>query len=133
MANLNMLTNLAEITEEQRLAKAITQIINKDRYRWMVGVITTGFKEIVDNNSSVRCPTAMTNGRDEWYSRAFVAQMSDPELRYLVLHENSHKWMRDMDIWEHLAKICARTANMAMDHVNKLLLKIGRASRRESV
>lgn len=122
MANLNMLTNLAEITEEQRLAKAITQIINKDRYRWMVGVITTGFKEIVDNNSSVRCPTAMTNGRDEWYSREFVAQMSDPELRYLILHENSHKWMRDMDIWEHLAKICARTANMAMDHVNNLLL-----------
>ena len=122
MQTINMLTHLDEITEEQRLAKAITQIINKDRYRWMVGVVTTGFNEIVDENSSVRCPTAMTNGRDEWYSRKYVAGLSDPELRYLVLHENSHKWMRDMDVWEHLAKVCARTANMAMDHVNNLLL-----------
>ena len=122
MQSLNMLTKLAEITEEQRIAKATTQIINKDRYRWMVGVITTGFKEVVDDESLVQCSTAMTNGRDEWYNREFIRELSDPELRYLILHENSHKWMRDMFIWKHLAKICARTANMGMDHVNNLLL-----------
>jgi predicted metal-dependent peptidase len=117
---LNMLTNPLDITEEQRIAKAVTKIINEERYRWLVGVITTGFKEVVDDPNV--CATAMTNGRDEWYNRDFIRDLSDAELRYLILHENSHKWMRDMEVWVHLSKLCATTANMAMDHVNNLLL-----------
>ena len=81
------------LTEEQRLAKARVAIINKDRYKPMAGTLMIGTSEITDDPS---CKTAYTNGRDEKYSREFVKKLNDAELRFLVLHENEHKYRRHL-------------------------------------
>jgi len=67
-------------------------------------------------------PTACTNGRDEWYGRAFVQSLSDKELAFVVLHENLHKALRHMTTWSKLRAIDARLTNMALDFVINLML-----------
>jgi len=97
-----MLIQPKELTLEQRLTKAIFMIVNHERYQWQAGVIAIGEKVVTDADSldemERMVTTAMTNGRDEWYSRDFCNDMTDAELRYMVLHENAHKFMRVMNI-----------------------------------
>lgn len=102
------------LTEEQRLAKARVAIINKDRYKPMAGTLMIGTSEITDDPS---CKTAYTNGRDEKYSREFVKKLNDAELRFLVLHENEHKYRRHLYVYKHLHDIHPVIANIAMDHM----------------
>ena len=121
-----MLIQPKELTLEQRLTKAIFMIVNHERYQWQAGVIAIGEKVVTDADSldemERMVTTAMTNGRDEWYSRDFCNDMTDAELRCMVLHENAHKFMRDMACYEHLFRKDAELAGMAADYVNNLML-----------
>jgi hypothetical protein len=45
----------------------------------------------------------------------FCDSLNDPELRFLVLHENYHKLARHLHIYYHLYKIDQECANMACD------------------
>ena len=56
-----MLNNL---TEEQRLSKAVVSIMGNDDYAALSGVLMVGERGIKDD-----VPTAYTNGRDEYYGR----------------------------------------------------------------
>jgi predicted metal-dependent peptidase len=67
-------------------------------------------------------PTACTNGLDKRYSPAFVATLTDKQLRLLVLHENLHVSYRHMTVWRPLWKQDARRANIAADHFVNLSL-----------
>jgi len=55
------------LTAEQRLYKATTDIIGRDEFVALAGVLMIGSKKVVDD-----VPTACTNGKDEMYGRAFV-------------------------------------------------------------
>ena len=127
-----MLVQPKELTLEQRLTKAIFMIVNHPRYQWQAGVIAIGEKVVTEADSldemERMVTTAMTNGRDEWYSRDFCNDMTDAELRYMVLHENAHKFMRDMSCYEHLFRKDAQLAGMAADYVNNLMLNDENAS-----
>ncbi|WP_339863303.1 DUF2201 family putative metallopeptidase, partial [Thalassospira alkalitolerans] len=107
-----MLNNL---TEEQRLSKAVVSIMGNDDYAALSGVLMVGEKAIKDD-----VPTAYTNGRDEYYGREFVAGLSDPQLRFLVLHEVGHKMYRHIHNYQHLHKLDPQLTNMAMDYVINL-------------
>lgn len=107
-----------QLTEEQRLQKAVIDIMANETYYAVTPILMIGSKTICDTT-----PTAYTNGRDEVYGRKFVEGLNDAELRFLVLHEAYHKLYQHLTTWQHLYKENARAANMACDYVinDKLL------------
>ena len=98
------------LTVEQRLHKAVSDIMMQDKYIALAGLLAIGDRSVRDD-----IPTACTNGRDEKYGRAFCESLNDPELRFLILHENYHKLARHLHIYYHLYKIDHILANMACD------------------
>ena len=110
-----MFNTTTELTPEQRLQKAAIAILGHKAYTAMNGVFMIGSKRI--EHDPVKCPTAYTNGRDEVYGAEFVAQCSDANLRFLMIHECEHKMRRDLSVNRHLHDIDPRLANMAMDYV----------------
>ena len=110
-----MLSIGKQLTTEQRLSKAVVDIMGNDKYIALAGVLMIGDRTVEDN-----VPTACTNGRDEMYGRKFVDELTDPELRFLVLHESYHKLYRHLTTWQHLYKEDPRLANAACDFVINL-------------
>lgn len=106
-----------QLTAEQRLRKATTDIIGHPDFVALTGVLMVGSKKIDDN-----VPTACTNGRDEIYGRAFVDSLSDAEFRFLVLHECYHKMYKHLTTWQHLHDKNPQRANHACDYVINLKL-----------
>ena len=104
-----------QLSAEQRLTKAVVDIMASPKYVALAGVLMVGKREISD-----AIPTACTNGRDELYGRAFVESLSDAELRFLVLHECYHKLYKHLTTWRHLYDECAPLANIACDFVINL-------------
>lgn len=86
-----------QLTEEQRVQKAVIDIMAHEKYWAVAPILMIGNKSVCD-----KTPTAYTNGRDEVYGRAFVASLSDAELRFLVLHECYHKLYLHLTTWRHL-------------------------------
>jgi predicted metal-dependent peptidase len=104
-----------ELTPEQRLQKAAIAILGHKAYTAMNGVFMIGDKRV--EHDPRNCPTAYTNGRDEVYGAEFIAQCSDANLRFLMIHECKHKARRDLIVNRHLHDIDPRLANQAMDYV----------------
>lgn len=100
------------MTVEQRLDKAIVDIMANPKYVALSGVMMIGKRTVSDT-----VPTACTNGRDEMYGRAFVEQLKDKELRFLVLHEVYHKLYRHLTTWQWMYKENPKLANQACDYV----------------
>jgi len=107
-----MLSIGKQLTAEQRLSKAVYDIINNPKYVALAGVVMVGDRSVSDT-----VPTAYTNGRDEVYGRAFIESLNDAELRFLVLHEVYHKLYKHLTTWEWMYKQAAELANVACDHV----------------
>jgi len=103
------------LTVEQRLDKAVVAIMGHPRYVALAGVLMIGERAIRDN-----VPTACTNGRDEYYGRAFIEDISDAQLRFVVLHECYHKMYKHLTTWRHMYDKCPMSANMACDYVINL-------------
>jgi len=101
-----------QLTAEQRLTKAVVDIMANPKYVALAGVLMVGSRGIDET-----IPTACTNGRDEQYGRAFIEGLSDAELRFVVLHECYHKLYKHLTTWRHLYDECAPLANIACDYV----------------
>ena len=110
-----MLAIASNLTAEQRLNKAVVAIMGHPRYLALSGVLMVGERGVRED-----IPTACTNGRDEWYGRAFVDGINDRQLRFVVLHECYHKMYKHLTTWKHLSDKCAMTANKACDYVINL-------------
>ena len=106
-----------QLTAEQRLSKAVVDIMGSPKYVALAGVLMIGNRSVDD-----KVPTACTNGRDEKYGRAFIETLSDAELRFLVLHECYHKLYKHLTTWRHLYDENARLANVACDYVINIKL-----------
>lgn len=107
-----MLSIGKQLTAEQRLSKAVVDIMGNPKYVALAGILMIGDRGIKDD-----IPTACTNGRDEWYGRDFVEGINDAELRFVILHESYHKLYKHLTTWKHLYEKNARVANMACDYV----------------
>lgn len=103
------------LNAEQRLKKAVIDIMANPRYVALAGILMLGKRTVEDDEG--KCPTAYTNGRDEVYGRAFVDKLNDAELRFLVLHENYHKLYRHLTTWDWMYRENPQAANMACDFV----------------
>ena len=104
-----------QLTTEQRLSKAVVDIMGNPKYVALAGILMIGDKRICDTT-----PTAYTNGRDEVYGREFVDKLNDAEFRFLILHECYHKLYRHLTTWHHLYKENPQLANAACDYVINL-------------
>ena len=107
-----MLSIGKQLTPEQRLSKAVVDIMGNPKYVALAGVLMIGDRTVVDDH-----PTACTNGRDEMYGRDFVDSLNDAELRFLVLHEVYHKLYKHLITWRHLHDDDPQLANQACDYV----------------
>jgi predicted metal-dependent peptidase len=109
------------LTEEQRLTKALADIIGNQNYIALAGILMLGDHSVVEDGYK-GCHTAMTNGKDALYSRVFVAKLSDAEFRFLILHEAYHMLYRHLTTYRHLYDENPQLANMACDYVINLKL-----------
>lgn len=105
------------LTAEQRLQKACARILESERYRALSGVFMMGTKTVSDS-----IPTAYTDGLNEVYGREFVDNLTDAELRYVMLHECKHKMYQHLSTWKWMFDKDPDRANRACDHVNNLEL-----------
>jgi len=112
-----MLAINTQLTAEQRLSKNITAIMGNPKYVALAGVLMIGDKGIKDD-----IPTACTDGKNDYYGRAFVDGLTDSEFRFLILHETYHKLFKHLTTWEHLYKDDPKLANMACDYVINLMI-----------
>ena len=107
------------LSVEQRLQKAVVDIMANQKYIALAGILMIGERVVTDDPAM---PTACTNGKNEVYNREFCEQLNDAELRFLILHENYHKLYRHMITWQHLKKEDQERANKAMDFVINIKL-----------
>lgn len=110
-----------KLTPEQRVQKATIDVMAKDRYVALNGILMIGTKRVEHDAS--KCPTACTNGKDVIFGAAFIEDLNDAELRFLLLHEEYHKLYRHLTTWRWMYDENPRLANQACDHVinNKLV------------
>ena len=106
------------MNEERKLQKAKIALMRSPKFALLSGILMVG-KTRVDDNT----PTACTNGRDERYGRAFVKELSDKELNFLVAHEGYHKMYRHLTTWRKLHDEDHSLANSACDYVINLQLQ----------
>ena len=109
-----MLAVATNLTAEQRLNKAVVAIMGHPRYLALSGVLMVGDRGVRDD-----IPTACTNGRDEWYGRAFIEDINDKQLRFVVLHECYHKMYKHLTTWQHLYKKCRNVSQQSVRLCNQ--------------
>lgn len=104
--------------EERRVQKAKITLMRNPKFALLSGILMVGKTSVED-----KIPTAMTNGRDDKFGRAFVKSLSDRELNFVVAHEAAHKMFRHLTTWTRLHEEDARLANVACDYVINIMLK----------
>jgi predicted metal-dependent peptidase len=105
---------------KDRLTKAHVKLITHPETMLYGGVIVMGKSEIVTD-----IPTACTDGIDCFYGAEFMAQQNDAQIRFVVLHEKGHVFLRHLprgvEYWEEDAV----TANKAADYaINGLIMEL---------
>jgi len=104
---------------QDRIKKSHIAIMQHKVFCSYSGILACGKVYVNDD-----VPTAATNGWDVKYNPSFVEQhmKSDPELRFLILHEAQHKAYRHLQVWHVLHEENAQLANIAADHFVNLSL-----------
>lgn len=102
-----------------RIRKAHIAIMQHKKACVYAGVLACGKVEVTDD-----VPTAATNGWDVKYNPDFMKQHmpTDPELRFVVLHEATHKAYRHLHTWQDLHDEDPHLANVAADYFVNLAL-----------
>jgi len=104
---------------QDRVKKAHIAIMQHKVFCGYSGVLACGKVQYTD-----AIPTACTNGWDVIYNPEFIDThlATDPELRFVVLHEATHKAYRHLHVWRSLHEENAQLANVAADHFVNLAL-----------
>ena len=105
------------LSPEQRLQKGFSDILSRDDYAPVAGILMFGEHKIDDNT-----PTAVTNGVNVKYGRKFVSDLTDPEFRFVILHETYHVLYRHLTVYRWMFQENAQLANCATDFVINLKL-----------
>jgi len=105
---------------QDRIKRAHIAIMNHKKFCAYSGILACGKVTVGDD-----VPTAATDGWNVIYNPQFVEEHAptDPELRFLVLHEATHKAYRHMVTWRSLHEQDARLANVAADYFVNLTLE----------
>jgi predicted metal-dependent peptidase len=111
-----------QITHVQRVHKAVSDIMHNDKYIALAGILMVGERGVLivppePERDPLNPYTACTNGMDEYYYDQFLDILNDPELRFLILHENYHKLYKHPTLWAWMYELDAECANAAWDFV----------------
>ena len=101
-----------ELTQDQRLQRGHSDLINSDRYKYMAPTLLVGVTKLM---SKEEIRTAMTDGVNIVYSGTFLATLNEAEVRGVIVHENMHKEGRHLIIYAYLWKIDPELANLSCD------------------
>jgi len=112
------ITQTNQLSGLKRVERAHVELMAHKETMEYASVIFVGKYEVTD-----KVPTACTNGIDCMYGKAFIEDMSDSDLRGLIMHENLHKLFQHPFLWKHLYEQNARCANMACDYVINIIIK----------
>lgn len=104
---------MSNYTPKQRIERTHVWLMSQPETAAFSGLLMVGKVSISDE-----VPTAATNGVDVIYNPDFVSQLTDQELRGIVLHEALHKAYRQIWLWKHIEN--KKVLNMAMDYVINL-------------
>lgn len=103
----------------KQIKRQYISIMGQADWAWLGGVMCFGKWEVNDT-----MPTAATNGKDVYYGREFCQNLSEAELRFLILHETMHKAARHMQVYKNLHKQDTQRCNAACDYwINGELIK----------
>lgn len=97
---------------EDRVKKCHIHLMRHPETALYSGVIMSGESHVTDEKY-----TAYTDGLNKKYSRSFIENMPDEELRALILHENLHVALMHIHRHKDLIKENSMLANVAMDIV----------------
>ena len=105
---------------QDRVRKAHISIMQHKKFCAFSGVLACGKVIFTDS-----IPTACTNGWDRMYNPKFIEEHmpTDPELRFLVLHEATHVAYRHLSTWRGLHEENPHLANVAADFFVNLHLQ----------
>ena len=103
-----------------RIKKSHISIMQHKKFCAFSGVLACGTVSVTDE-----VPTAATDGWNVKYNEKFVEKFlpTDPELRFVVLHEAVHKAYRHLSVWQALHEESPMLANVAADHFVNLSLE----------
>lgn len=105
-------------TPQQRLSRTRMALMSHKTWCLYSGLLMLGKLEIKQGLSS-----AETNGRDVYFGEEFVGNLTEGELRFVLLHENEHKALRQMQTYKFLWDKDAQLTNMAADYVVNIRLR----------
>lgn len=112
------MSNYKALSAEQRLERASVQIMRHPKFIALSGILMMG-ENIVVEKGDKRSPmnTAATNGKNKYYTRDFIMDMTEQELNFVVIHEAKHIMYQHLTLWQGLYKQDPMLANMAADFV----------------
>jgi len=103
--------------ELRKLKKVKIKLMRTPQFVMWQGIMMLG-----DTSISDAVPTACTDGRNEMYGRAFIKELEEKELGFVILHETLHKAFRHLTVYKRLHEENPQLANMACDYVINLIL-----------
>lgn len=104
------------MTPIDRLRKAKVSIMRHKKFCAFSGVLACGETTVTN------VPTACTDGWNIQMGEAFMDELTDPQLRFVLLHEAMHKAYKHLHVWRTLWEQNKGLANVAMDHFVNLSL-----------
>lgn len=106
-------------TIERKYKRVRLAIMREPCYMPMAPVMLLGKQSLSDT-----MPTACTDGYNEIYGRKLIRQLGEPELGFVILHENEHKVQRHTVTYRKLWEESRQLANAATDYwINLRLFK----------
>ena len=104
-----------EMTAKQRLERAMYQLSTHKHYQFFGAILMSG-----DIHVDTRVSTGATDGLNCYYNPEFILSLTEPELRFLLIHEAYHKMFKHVFVWANLRKRDPMLTNMACDYVINL-------------
>jgi len=105
-----------EMTAKQRFERAMYQLSTHEHYKFFGAILMSG-----DIHIDTSVSTGATDGLNCYYNPEFILSLTEPELRFLLIHEAYHKMYKHVFVWANLRKLHGgMLVNMGCDYVINL-------------
>lgn len=103
-----------DMNGSQRVVAVNIDIMRNKDFAHLGGITQVGSTTV---SADTPYPTAGTNGRDQFYNSEFIKDMTRKQLRYLVAHEQLHKFLQHCTQYNDLHRRHPDELAQAIDYV----------------